>query len=115
MSLRVTIQRLFGSAKALDADQNPIVKKLREELPPTVALLECQVVLKSGDRIAGVLTVTPDATLRMSSVAATHDKKVMFADLYFCYEDVESVQLASPMPDRLVAPVRSNGPIIIGH
>jgi hypothetical protein len=73
-------------------------------------------VLKSGYAVAGVLTMTPEETLRLVAVAQKPDKSMIMADHYFDYDDVLTIVLGREMPKQLVQPVRNgNSPIILGH
>jgi hypothetical protein len=110
--MKTLIDRLFSESKEIN---NPIVSELRKELPANAQprFLECQLVLRSGYAAAGVLTTTPEDTLRLSSIAQTPDKKMILADQYFAYEDVETIVTGRPLELASVTPIRS--PIIMGH
>ena len=113
-----TIRRLIDNAPEID---NPIVTHLKSEVAANAMrrYLECQVVLKSGYSMAGVLTYAADGTagetLQLVAVAQTPDKRVMLAEHFFTYDDVATIVVGRPLPDQLVKPVRNGGPIILGH
>jgi len=108
------ITRLLSESKEIN---NPIIAELRKELPanaPQPLFLECQLVLKSGYAAAGILT-TSDDMLRLASIAQTADKKMILADQYFAYEDLEAIVLGRPLELASVTPIRNGSPIILGH
>ena len=110
------IRRLLDNAPEID---NPIVKHLKSLVPENAQrrYLECQVVLKGGYSMAGVLTYAADTagdTLLLVAVAQTPDKKIMLAEHYFSPADVVTIVVGVPMPETLVRPVRNGGPIILG-
>jgi len=113
--MRKLITRLFAEAPQLD---NPLTKALREQLPANAkpVFLDCQLVLKGGYAAAGVLTTTPEDTLRLASIAQKADKTVIMADHYFDYDDVATIVLGREISTPLVQPIRNgNSPIILGH
>lgn len=104
---------LLANAPEID---NPVVKSLRANAPADDALryLDCQIVLKSGYQMAGVLTTHGDMFV-LGAIAQTPDKRVLVAYHYFTADDVETVVVGRDLPDQLVRPVRNGGPIILGH
>lgn len=104
---------LLANAPEID---NPVVKALRSEVDAssTRRYLDCQVVLKSGYQMAGVLT-THDDVYVLGAIAQTPDKRVLVAYHYFTANDVETVVVGRDLPEQLVKPVRNGGPIILGH
>jgi|GEM_PF-5811177 len=104
---------LLANAPEID---NPVVKSLRADAPvdENRRYLDCQVVLKSGYQMAGVLT-THGAMFVLGAIAQTPDKRVLVAYHYFTADDVETVVVGKDLPDQLVKPVRNGGPIILGH
>lgn len=104
---------LLANAPEID---NPVVKSLRADAPTdeTRRYLDCQVVLKSGYQMAGVLTTHGDMFV-LGAIAQTPDKRVLVAYHYFTADDVETVVVGKDLPDQLVKPVRNGGPIILGH
>jgi hypothetical protein len=113
--MKQLIARLFAEAEQLD---NPLTKAIREKLPANAkpVFLDCQLVLRSGYAAAGVLTTTPEDTLRLASIAQKPDKTVVMADHYFDYDDVATIVIGREMSSQLVQPVRNgNSPIILGH
>ena len=96
---------------------NPVVKSLRADAPTnaTRRYLDCQVVLKSGYQMAGVLTTHDEDMFVLGAIAQTPDKRVLVAYHYFTANDVETVVVGKDLPDQLVKPVRNGGPIILGH
>lgn len=115
------IRNLIDTAPEID---NPIVKQLKADVPDnaTRRYLECQVVLKGGYSMAGILTYanetsTSYAHLHLAAIAQTPDKKVLLADHYFTYDDVATIVVARPLDEPLVRPInptRNGSPIIIG-
>jgi hypothetical protein len=63
--MKKLITRLFAEATLLD--DNHLAKAVRDTLPANAmpSFLECQLVLKSGYATAGILTTTPEDTLRL--------------------------------------------------
>jgi len=104
---------LLANAPEID---NPVVKSLRADAPADDArrYLDCQVVLKSGYQMAGVLT-THGNMFVLGAIAQTPDKCVLVAYHYFLADDVETVVVGKDLPDQLVKPVRNGGSIILGH
>ena len=104
---------LLANAPEID---NPVVKSLRADAPTdeTRRYLDCQVVLKSGYQMAGVLTTHGDMFV-LGAIAQTPDKRVLVACHYFAADDVETVVVGKDLPDQLVKPVRNGGSIILGH
>lgn len=118
-TMKTTIDRLLREAKPID---NPIVKMLREEVPAnaTRGYLDCQLILKGGYAMAGILTYAKDTAgdvLQLVSVAKTPDGKIVLADHYFAHDEVQAVVFGRELPEQLVKPVnptRNGSPIIIG-
>jgi hypothetical protein len=110
--MKSLIARLFRDSKEIN---NPIVVELRKEQPANNTFLECQLVLKSGYAAAGILTTTSEDMLRLASIAQTADKKMILADQYFAYEDLEAIVLGRPLELASVTPIRNGSPIILGH
>jgi hypothetical protein len=73
--------------------------------------VECQLVLKSGYAAAGVLTTTPEDTLRLLSPAKKPDGSTIIADHYFDYDDVLTIVIGRDMP----ASAAPHSGLIIGH
>jgi len=108
------IQYLIANAPEID---NPVVKSLRADAPVDEdrrRYLDCQIVLKSGYQMAGVLTTHRDMFV-LGAIAQTPDKRVLVAYHYFTANDVETVVVGKDLPDQLVKPVRNGGSIILGH
>lgn len=112
--MKKTIEALLNSAPDLD---NPIVQAMRADAPAnaTRRFLDCQVVLKGGYSMAGVLTTDDDfynsGAMRLCAIAQTPDKKVLIADHRFTCDEIATVVVAKPMPDQHVQGVRR--PLII--
>jgi hypothetical protein len=116
--MKKMITRLFDEAAALE--NNQLVDALRAVMPANAqpVFLECQLVLKSGYSVAGVLTRVGDPeVLRLVSPAQKQDKTMIMADHYFDYSEVLTIVIGRELPKQLVQPVgRSNGgSIILGH
>lgn len=116
--MKTTIDQLIRDAKPID---NPIVKMLREEVPANAqrGYLDCQLVLKGGYAMAGILThwKHSDDVLQLVSVAKTPDGKIVLADHYFAHDEVQAIVFGRELPEQLVKPVnptRNGSPIIIG-
>ena len=116
--MKKTIQHLLSHAPQID---NVIVKMMRDDMPANALrrYLECQVVLKSGYAMAGILTTDDDqGTLRMCSIAKDQQGKVLIADQRFTADDVQVVIVGRELPEQLVKPVnptRNGSPIILGQ
>lgn len=112
--MELLLARLFAEATPLD---NPLVKAACEGLPAnaTPSFLECQLVLRSGYAAAGVLTRTPEGTLRLMTIAKKADNTILMADHYFAHADVLTVVLGREMPRSLLQQVHAGKPIILGH
>lgn len=108
------IASLIENAPDID---NPLVAQLRREDPSltNTKMLECQVVLRSGYQMAGVLMTSEGAAqnLRLSALAQTPDKRVMVADHHFAPDDVETIVIGRPFEQRVVGSDRPS--IILGH
>jgi len=116
--MKKMITRLLSEAPT--PENNPLVDAVLAKLPGNARpqFLECQLILKTGYAVAGVLTAVGDPEmLRLVSPAQKPDKTVVMADHYFDYDDVLTIVLGRELPKQLVQPVgRSNGsPIILGH
>lgn len=116
--MRKLITRLFDEAPQLD-EHNPLIQAVRSKLPENArpVFLECQVVLKFGYSVGGVLTRTSEDTLRLVSPAKRPDNSVVMADHYFAYEDVLTIIVGRDMPrSSVIQPSPRNGssPLIIG-
>jgi len=113
--MKKMITRLFE--ESVVQNDHPLVKAVMDGLPANAQprFLECQVVLKTGYAVAGVLIQVGDPeVLRLVSPAQKPDKTMIMADHYFDYDDVLTIVLGRDMPKQLVQPVR-NGSIILGH
>lgn len=108
------IATLLANAPQID---NPVVKALRADVAPDDPrpYLDCQVVLKSGYQMAGVLTTTKGDVLLLGAIAQTPDKRVLIAYHYFLSSDIETIVVGRDLPEQLVRPARNGGPIILGH
>lgn len=117
--IKEAIDRLLTEQDATKLADNPIVKATKARYPELTAapFLECQLVLKGGYSMAGVLTAFPKGTLLMVAVAQTPDKKqVLLAEHYFGDSEVQCIVVGREMPQQLVTPIRNgNSPIIMGH
>lgn len=60
--------------------------------------LECQLVLKGGYAVAGVLTTTAEGTLRMLAPAQKSNGDTLMADHYFDYDDVLTIVIGRDLP-----------------
>lgn len=106
------ITRLFADAENATA-KDPLTQSLRTAM---VSSMECQLMLKSGYALAGVLTTTPEGALQLVAVASDPGGEKVLVDYYFAYEDVMTIVVARVSPQKLFTPGRSNGSIIIpGH
>lgn len=112
--MKKTIDHLLQTAPAID---NPLVTMMKGDVPPnaTRGYLDCQVVLKGGHMMAGILT-TDDGwyetgALRMCSLAKDPNGKVLVADQRFIAEDVEVITVGRPLPEQMVQGVRK--PLIV--
>jgi hypothetical protein len=113
--IKQTIERLLSEQDVNALAENPIVKatKLRyPELQPA-PFLECQLILKGGYAMAGVLTAFQGGSLLMVAVAKTPDGKVMLAEHYFGDSEVQAIVVGREMPEQLVRPVARS--IVLGH
>lgn len=116
--MNATIKKLLDTAPEID---NPVVKSMRADENdfkggPPRRYLDCQVVLKSGYQMAGVITTgDEDGFFVMGSIAQTPDKRVLIAMHHFAATEVEAIVVGKELPDQLVKPVRNGGPIILGH
>lgn len=111
------VRKLIDNAPEID---NPLVAHLKSQVAPNAQrkYLECQVVLKGGYAMAGVLTYAPDAAgeiLQLASVGQTAEKKLVLAEHYFSFDEISTICVGRPMPENIVKPVRNGGPIILGH
>lgn len=108
--MKKLITRLFAQAAPVDS---PVVTQIGHHpngmLP---GALECQLVLKGGYAAAGVLTSTPEDTLRLLSPANKPDGSTIIADHYFDYDDVLTIVVGRDIPSAIVHPKRSG--LILG-
>lgn len=114
------IERLFDQAPEAS---NALVDMMKAEgnANATRKYIDCQLTLKSGYAMAGILT-TGDGfydfgELRMCSVAKTADGKVVIADQRFSCEEIEIASVERALPEQLVKPAnptRNGSPIILG-
>lgn len=117
--LNHAIDKLLAEQDVNALNDNPLVKATREKHTDlqSAPFLECQIVLKGGHAMAGVLTRLPKGPMLMISVAQTPDKKVMVVDTYFGDSELQCISMGRPLPEQKVQPVNGNGrsPIILGH
>jgi hypothetical protein len=116
--LKQAIERLLAEQDANALADNPLVKATKDKYPNLQSpFLECQVVLKGGHAMAGVLCAWSDGPLMMVSVAQTPDKRIMLVESYFGDSELQCISMGRPMPEQLVKPVnptRNGSPIILG-
>jgi hypothetical protein len=113
------IERLLAEQEINALADNPLVKATKEFYADLrgARFLECQVVLKGGHAMAGVLTALPKGSLLMVSIAQTPDKRVMLVESYFGDDQLQCISMGRPMPEQLVKPAnptRNGSPIILG-
>lgn len=74
-----------------------------EMTPPRI---ECQIVLKGGYAMAGVLTTTPEDTLRLLAPGKKAGGGEVMVDHYFAYDDVLTIAIGReiPRPSFLIKP-----------
>lgn len=119
--LKHAIDKLLKEQNPTALADNPLVKATREKYATDDGLkdapfLECQVVLKGGHAMAGVLTAWPKGPLMMVSLAQTPDKRVMIVESYFGDDELQCISMGRAMPEQLVKPIRNgNSPLIVGH
>lgn len=116
--LKQTIDKLLSEQDVNALAENPLVKATKEKHADlqSAPFVECQVVLKGGHAMAGVLTALPNGPLLMVSLAQTPDKRVMIVDTYFGDSELQCIAMGRPMPEQRVQPIRNgNSPIIMGH
>lgn len=114
--MKTLITRLFNEATILTG--NPMVDAVRGTLPGNAdpRFLECQLVLKNGYAVAGIMTTTPEDTLRLVSPAKKPDNSMIMADHYFDYDDVMTIVIGRDLPRTAGHPSNGNrSPIILGH
>lgn len=112
------IEKLLAEQDVNALADNPLVKATKEKHAELqgAPFLECQVVLKGGHGMAGVLTAFAKGSLMMVSVAQTPDKRVMIVETYFGDGELQCISMGRPMPQPNVAPIRNgNSSIILGH
>src|SRR5512143_3581202 len=109
--LKHAIDRLLSEQDAALLADNPLVKATKEKHAELQAapFLECQIVLKGGHAMAGVLCAWPQGPLMMVSVAQTPDKRVLIVDTYFGDSELQCISMGRPMPEQLVKPVNPRG------
>lgn len=116
--LKLTIDKLLKEQDINALASNPLVKATKEKHAELQSspFLECQVVLKGGHAMAGVLTAWPQGPLMMVSVAQAPDKRVVLVESYFGDSELQCISMGREMPQQLVTPIRNgNSPIIMGH
>lgn len=118
--LKQTIDRLLSEQDVNKLADNPLVKATKERYKDLQAspFLECQLLLKGGAQMAGVLAAWPSGPLMLVSVAKAPDGKIMIAESYFSDSEVQALVIGRDMPEQLVKPVnptRNGSPIIMGH
>lgn len=96
---------------------NPLVRAALDGMPrhhveARPAFLECQLVLRSGYAVAGVLTTTAEDTLRLLAPAKKPDGGAIMADHYFDYDDVLTIVIGRDLPS--VTQPRSTSSLILG-
>lgn len=88
---------------------NALAQTIWESIPgnlPRPMLLECQIVLKGGYAMAGVLTTTPEDTLRLLAPGKKAGGGEVMVDHYFDYDDVLTIAIGReiPRPSSLIRP-----------
>lgn len=97
--MKTLINRLLQEATSLESS-----------IPATIRdaslFLECQVVLKGGYAMAGVLTTTPEDTLRLLAPGKKAGGGEVMIDHYFDYDDVLTIAIGReiPRPSSLIRP-----------
>jgi hypothetical protein len=115
--MKTLITRLLDEA-TMGSDGEAVAKMIRDAMPANVMVkcMECQVVLKSGYAVAGVLATTPEGTLRLLAPAKKSDNSTIIAEHFFDYDDVMTIVVGREMPQSIAQPSRNNGrTIIMGH
>lgn len=112
--MKKTIENMLNFAPEID---NPIVTMMKGDTSAnaTRRYLDCQVVLKGGYMMAGILTQDDrwyeNGGLRMCSIAKDPQNKVLVADQRFLAEDVQAIVVGRPLPEQMVQGVRK--PLIV--
>lgn len=112
--MKKTIESLLNAAPALD---NPIVAMMKSDAPENAlrGYLDCQLVLRGGYTMAGILTQDEGwfdcGALRMCSVAKDASGKILVADHRFVADEVQAIVVARPLPEQMVQGVRK--PLIV--
>lgn len=119
--LKQTIDRLLSEQDATKLADNPLVKAAKERYKELQAapFLDCQIMLKGGAQMAGMLTAWPQGPLMLMSIARAPDGKVVIAESYFSDSELQAIVVGREMPEQLIKPVNPRGPngspIIVGH
>jgi len=108
-TMRNLIARLFAEAPP-HTTGDPVTVALRGAMAGSV---ECQLMLRSGQALAGVLTTTPEGTLMLVAVGKNQDGRAVLVNFYFDHEDVMAIGVGREMPSQLTQP-RNGSPIILG-
>lgn len=96
--MKKLITRLFAEAPE---PKESAAKNLIEALKAsgaTSGFLECQLTLKGGLGLAGILTITPELTLRMISMGKNSSNAQVMVESYFDYDDVLTVMIGREIP-----------------
>lgn len=112
--MKKTIEHLLNTAPALD---NPIVTMMKADANVNAlrSYLDCQLVLRGGYMMAGILTQDDGwfdcGALRMCSVAKDPTGKILVADHRFAADEVQAIIVARALPEQMVQVVRK--PLIV--
>lgn len=112
------IEKLLAEQDVNALADNPLVRATKEKYTELQGspFLECQVVLKGGHQMAGVLTAFGGGPLMMVSIGQLPDKSVMLVETYFNDSELQCVSIGRKMETPRVQPVNGGGRgIILGH
>jgi hypothetical protein len=110
------VKTLLAQQNVDALNDNPLVKASREKWGPQLEgqpFLECQVVLKGGHQMAGVLTALVNGSMMMVSIGQLPDKRVMLVETFFGDNELQCVSIGRPMDVPKVQPVNGGRSIIM--
>lgn len=118
--MRRLIDNLLCASRTYDNNDQPVygdsplIKAVLDGMPTNArpAFLECQLVLKGGYAVAGVLTTTAEDTLRLLAPAKKQGGGAIMADHYFDYDDVLTIVIGRDLPG--VTQPRASSSLILG-